>query len=540
MTPTPNPSGDPPALPGGSHLRPLALPAGGADPAVVIPVEDPPALSARVTPGSLLRALGRCWPVAVPVGLILAAGAGAGAWALRPDKYTSATLIRVLPASASRLLADDHRAPEGGAATIGYMRTQVALLRSRQVLTAALKDEKVRQQPILLDKDNPVEWLEKELKAEQFDGTDLIRVSLTARGDGSGLATIVNGVIDAHLAMVRDTELDAQNRLLSDLQKAYTAKEEAVRKLRQTVQTLSRDLKGGDPQVLVLKQTTLLGKQSMLERELAATDTRRRELQVRLAKFQRQLAPPAEGAPAAAPDPAVVDALVEQNLENDPHARTVLAEVVKAKEYVEALGAKAVDPANTQLAKARERLELAQKRLDAAREARRAVVVARQAASVRAAALLADQDTRAELDLLTAQRDDLQREAGKVKAEVERYGLSSVDLELQREEAARSEALVKVLYEQKERLGVELNAANRQRVVSLGRAEAATVPNPLGRAMEAGGAAAAGLLLGLIAVCFREARRNKIHHAADVARGLRLPVVGALPAAPAPSLAGAL
>lgn len=535
MTPAHRPADDLPALPpaGGALDR-----FGGGDPTVLVPVEDPPALSTRLTPLALLRALGRCWMLAVPVGLVLGVAAAAAMWTLRPDKYTSAALIQVLPASAGRLLEDRDRRPDGGPA---YMQTQLALLRSRPVLKAALTtDEKVRQLPLLLRQPDPYEFLERELDVKQIGGTGLVRVAMTARGDWEGLDRIVNAVVDSHLKLVEATENKDQQTHLSELQKAYKQKEDDIRKLHGRIREQSRSLNGSEPQVLIAQRTTLLSEHAATKGELAKVEARLRDLELRLAGLKRRLAPPADPAAPPAADPGLVDLLVERELDADPQLRAFQADVDRAKEAADVLAKRATDPGNKMLASARERLAEATKKLDETRAVRRAAVAKRHAAADRATAAAAALETEADMKLLEAQRKKLADDARKAKDEVDRLGIGSTDLDLLRQEAERSEAFVRLMWEQKERLEIELNGGKRDRVKVLSKAEAATISKPLGRAMEAAGVGLAGFLFGLAAVAFREARRGRIHHTADVARGLRLPVVGSLPAATAGSLAEAL
>jgi capsular exopolysaccharide synthesis family protein len=70
-------------------------------------------------------------------------------------------------------------------------------------------------------------------------------------------------------------------------------------------------------------------------------------------------------------------------------------------------------------------------------------------------------------------------------------------------------------------------------VTTIEYADQATVLNKKSRLLEAGAASFGGLFLGLFVVAFREARTRRIYTPAEVARGLRLRVMGTLPALPA-------
>ena len=554
MTPARYPNGDPTALPPGPPLLPAVDRPGGGDPTVLVPAEDPPALSTRITPAALLRALRRCWVVAVPVGMVLAAAVAAGVWTLRTDKYASTALIRVLPASATKLLDDQGRQPDNGPV---YMRTQIATIRSKPVLQKALKDEKIKQHPMVARYPNPVEWLEKDLQVLQIDGTDYIRLSLTARGDGSGLAPLLNAVTKSYLEVYEQFENQAQNKILIALEDALRKREEQLRVLQNSIRDTSRTLRGGDPQVLLAKQQSANQEKASLKAELLKVEARKRDLELREKVLKRRLetvtAAAAGGTAAAAvagaavvprvppaADSETVKALVEREVDTDHDLRQLKAAVGVLKGNADLIAGRAVDPELPAIVAARAKHAEAEKQLEAARADKRAVVMARSAAVDRATTTAALAEVQDELGLLNGQRADLQKAVDKAAAELDSLGLGGVDLEMKRDEAERSEQFVRLLWEQKERMDLELKRNNRERVKEFSAADEATMPSPNGRLLEAAGGGLAGLLLGLFVVSFREARRGRIHRPADVARGLRLPVLGTLPVAPAGSLVEAL
>lgn len=432
-----------------------------------------------------------------------------------------------------------------------YMRTQIALLRSRPVLQSALKDEKVRQLPLVLKQSNPVEWLEKELTVDQLPNTEIVRVSLAARGAGGDLAPVVNAVVAAYLREVVRAEDDAQKGQLSALQMAYGNAEEKLRQLQQTFQDLTRTFKGGDSKILTLRQQALVDDHSTAKREIAAANTRLRELELKIAAYRLELEPAVASVriqlpfrqfatahlpcPFLARDRHAADLVLDHDLGSDPRAVVLETEVAKLRDQLRQYEERAADPNSPFKAEMKRRLESAEAALQAAHNERRTAAAARHRRTAGASAGRLLREAETERLAIERQRAVLQDEAAAVKKELDSLGIGSVELELKRAEVARQEQFLQTVWEQKERLEVESKAAKaemRRRVAVASDAEEASVLNKNGRAQEAAGAGLAGMAAVLLAIALVDLRRNRIHAPVDVSRGLRLRVVGALPKVP--------
>jgi capsular exopolysaccharide synthesis family protein len=471
--------------------------------------------------------------VVLVLGLVLGGLGAVGVWTLRPDKYTSFALLRVA-SSEQKLLQDGTRPQENTT----YLRTQLSLIRSRAVLRVALRDEKVRQLPTVRKQGDPIAWLEKELVIEQVQTTEVVRVALTARGSGSDLAVIVNAVVDAYMGEVVKGEQATQLGQLNDLQKVYTAAEEKLRQLRESFQGLTRDLKGGDAKILTLKQQTLLDEYAGLKRELAVTNTRARDLELKIATLRLRLAPvggffaraAAEAFPREAD--ASLEALVERELDNDPRVVAAEADVAKVREQLRQFDSVSSNPKSSFRIDLQKQLDTAEGAVVVARAARRSVVLARNQALTDGAARQQIRESEVERGVLNQQREALQEEVTGLKKELDRLGLNSVELELRRAEIERSELFLRTVWEQKERLEAELKGSARARVTVLSAADDAAVLNKMGRLLESAAGGTAGLALAVLAVAGLELRRNRIHTPTDISQGLRLRVLGALPELP--------
>jgi hypothetical protein len=125
-----------------------------------------------------------------------------------------------------------------------FLRTQEALIRSRFVLSAALRDPMIARLPWLKDRPDPVAWLQKSLEVTNSKDTEILQISMAT---GSGLsgtdqAAVINAVTKAYMDEVvnRDAQVrQKRHETLKGYAVKYTGilkeKRENVRKLAETV-----------------------------------------------------------------------------------------------------------------------------------------------------------------------------------------------------------------------------------------------------------------------------------------------------------------
>jgi capsular exopolysaccharide synthesis family protein len=518
-----------------SHLRPLTVrrPAG--------PVEGaaPPGLRRGLTPGTALAALVRNWPLALALSLVFGGAAAAAVWVLRPEKYTSSAIVRVSLA-APQVLQNQSSDPVRSSDGQIYLRTQAAMLKSRPIIGAALQDEKVRNLPILQRQADPVDWLDRELVVEHVPSTEVIRVSLSARGGQADLSTIVNAVIKAYMTDVFGKETEAQLKHLEDLSKVSAKAEEDLRQLHDDFQELSKKLNGGDAKIIALKQQTLIGEWTAVKSELSLNKSRVREDDLKIATYGSRLAPagPAAGGfaqfAALCARPGAVNAslaaLVEHELDSDPRVMRALDEVAKVQETLLQFEATSSNPNSVYRQDLQKKVQKAEAAVEAVRAERRHVLAARHLALSDSAVREQLQDAERERGLMLTHRVELEAEAARLKKELERLGANSVELETKREAIERNDRFVRSVWEQKERLKAELQGSKERKRVSATQADDAVVLNKMGRLQESAAGGLAGAALAVFGIAVVDMRRNRIHTLCDVSQGLQLRVLGALPA----------
>src|SRR5215831_8064332 len=124
---------------------------------------------------ALLKALARRWPLALVLGLILAAAGGAAAWYFLAAPYVAFAQVRVAATQPSWIFKNPE---EGRSEFLTYLRTQARLLKSRFVLSAALSREETKSLPVVLRQPDPLAWLEDELLVDSQEGSEILTPTL--------------------------------------------------------------------------------------------------------------------------------------------------------------------------------------------------------------------------------------------------------------------------------------------------------------------------------------------------------------------------
>ena len=112
--------------------------------------------------------------------------------------YESSGLLRVEPASLDLFdlgMNSEKFAP--------FLETQVQLISSASVLTAALTDDKVVRTTLVKESTDPENEIRERLQVSILEGTYLIRVGLTTLEPGDG-PVIVNAIIKSYMYVAND------------------------------------------------------------------------------------------------------------------------------------------------------------------------------------------------------------------------------------------------------------------------------------------------------------------------------------------------
>jgi polysaccharide biosynthesis transport protein len=493
----------------GRAAEPVAPPTRGGGPSA------PPALSSGPDLRALVDALGRRWLLATVLGGTLAAAAATGAWFLLSAKYTAFAQLRIASNQPSVVFPNAN--PDGRSDFSLYQRTQMAAIKNRYVLNAALKRDDVKQLRSVHEQVEPITWLEDELKVEVPEGSEIINVKMSGP-EPAELVTLVNAVTQVYLQEVVNAERKQRSDRLAELDDIYNKAREKLRVKRDTIRKRAEEAGGSDLSALSHKQVTLLTTYGELKKQHAQVRFELLRAQGRLTAFK--------GRRTRLDDLPVSESTIRAAFETDPAVATIRTNVIHVDDlvdkYVQA-GAPRTDSSMLTLQGRRESLL---KKLEARfKELRPAIIESLRlhARDDYKAGLMNLED---EIAPLASQEKVLLKEIQTLGAEADKIGTSSTEMEMLRAEIKQDDEIIEHVGHELQALQVELRSPPR---VSLYQ-EAGLQKKDNKRQLLATGLAPVATLFG---VCFLigwwEFRARRIHSADEVVTGLGMRIVGTVP-----------
>lgn len=471
----------------------------------------PARLSAPPTAMTLLAALRRRWLLAMTLAVILAGAVSTAVWTwLPPGKATARTLVNLH--GASWLWKES---PQSSATD---PRTHLAMIRSRLVLTNALKQPRAANLSSFREIAEPVEWLEKEIQADFATAPEVLRISLTGN-NASDLVVLVNEVRDAYKRLVFDKErIDANERLIW-----LGQQRESYESIFRQSKNIQRELERKTPKDAATR-TMLQGfmQQQLLfyEREIIQIQSEIRRLTAELS-VQRSL----EKAPA---DAAVSPKIIEELLEKDEEYLRAQAKARKSRKDIDEFLKRAVrgdkDPAYSPMQQQLKNDEAVVTQLhtqlipiyEEAVKKRRSFDFAINTQQIETRLQVLREDERALTNLLDTQRVRIQDMTNDV-----------VRLEDLREDMSSQEKFAKRLADEEEGLKLALKVPERFLVIEEG---VVTRPSETRRLLMMIGMGSLGSIgLVCLGIALWEFRAGRVTTPEEVSRDLGLQLVGTIP-----------
>jgi polysaccharide biosynthesis transport protein len=463
----------------------------------------------------MLKALQQRWLLALVLGSICGAIAGASMWYLKPAKYTVVALLRV-SASEHRLL-DGEKDNDTGRMT--YMKTQAALITSRPILRGALQQEKVQHLELVKNQPQIEAWLEKELKVGYIDDTDILRISLTGPAP-KDLEVLVNAIQESYMDQIVEAEHKRQLHLKDELERIVITAKDKVRKQRGELRGLAELTHTSDTQTLTAKQRNTLEEYAALRRESSGINSQLRQAQLRLETQKARL--------KAIESLAVPETMVSQSLDLDAGIQMQMLEITRAQTL--ALATEQTTAEGSPLRKKpQQALAFAKQTLEKIRETKRPDIVKRLRQKAREEAEATIGQIQEELNILGRQKLDMELDVKRVGDEAQHIGITSLDLEMKKAEIDQAESVVKQLDHEKEKLSIELQSTGFGRISLHQRAESPDTANVKEHIQESVLAGLCAMALGIFCVGFWEFRARWVSTTDDVSKDLGMRVVGTLP-----------
>ncbi|HEV3119082.1 MAG TPA: Wzz/FepE/Etk N-terminal domain-containing protein, partial [Gemmataceae bacterium] len=362
--------------------------------------------SARV----IFRALGRRWRLALGLGVLLGTGAALAMVFGRPVTYTSYALLEV-SSTENKILPTTG----GDDSSKTYQKTQVALIKSRSMLLAALRDNKARKVSFLQNVPDPAAWLEGELQVGFIEGTDLLRIALT-EANPQEIAEVVNAVKKVYLE--ENTKKERSDKLthLSELENLCSKMDEKILHQRENVRKLGQILQTSDPAALTLKQKQALEEWGTLRKELQGLQKKKRDLGTRVF-IEMQRIKAAESAPVPATQ-------IDNELERDPK----LKEAFTSKETLERKLKTDYDEGSPKYLDQKKKLEEAKTKYDQLRAAKQKELIETARKPLVQKLLAALADTEEELAVTTKQEEAVDQGVRELSQIAGNIGTTSLEL----------------------------------------------------------------------------------------------------------------
>lgn len=176
---------------------------------------------------TFLNALRRRWLLALCLGLVVGTLSAIGMWALFPQSSSAKALFQV-SAEQETVLRNDQPNMQGFE---NLKKTQLALLKSNFVLSAAIRNPKVGGLSALAGEKDQVDWLQRNLSVEFPQNGELLEITLAGDELPDELKILVNAVSEAYekevlgqLAQRRAANRDLLRRSLDDVNKDLRSK----------------------------------------------------------------------------------------------------------------------------------------------------------------------------------------------------------------------------------------------------------------------------------------------------------------------------
>lgn len=492
-----------------------------------------------MSPQGLLLAFKRRWRVAVVLGVPIAVVAAAFAYLATPAPFTASALLR-LAAVEQRLV---FQTAEAQADFQTYRRTQMALIKSRFVMNAALRKPNVAALSLVKQQTYPVAWLEEAIQVDAYDSPEILRISLT--GDRPAeLAEIVNAVKDAYLEEVVNAERKQRIARLNDLERIFEQTEEKVRRKEERVNNLAQELGSGDSKTLTIKQQMAMEYFAQLRREHA---------RVRFELMRLQVGDEAVLDPATSESEPQTGSIAAVKPPKSPAAAADAEDEFEAAPSVAPNASTSATPntvaGDPRVVSAERRAK--QLRDLIAKHERQVInknhptllMYRQELAELENAAKKSDDDDaaapgqpkrRSRLELLTRQEQLLREELDKYSELVKNIGTSSFELEAMKAEMDQVAKVSDKVGAEMEALRIELQSPTR--ITQLQEAEVPQTRSLKKKHSLTSAAGIGGLGLVFLIVSVLEFHTRRICSPKDATETLGLEMIGTLPAMPRPLL----
>ena len=276
---------------------------------VLLPTAASQVKKRSIDPLRLARSFRRRALPATLLGTLLGTIAGVVTWfVVPPARYTATARLHVASVAPMFLYKPREAAPDYAT----FRQTQLALLKSQQVIDTALSQDEVKSLHAVRTKSDPTEWLQEQLSIGFSNGSEVLEIAMSG-DDPKTVATLVNAVTAAYLQEVVNVDHEDRLKRLEGLKEIWKTYETNLRQKREQLRKIAQAVGSDDKTALTLQKQYEIDRQDLLRRNLIEVHAellkRKAELQFADDRDQRSQ----ENVKARVPV-----AVIEEELQKDP------------------------------------------------------------------------------------------------------------------------------------------------------------------------------------------------------------------------------
>ncbi|MEZ6070282.1 MAG: polysaccharide biosynthesis tyrosine autokinase [Pirellulales bacterium] len=475
----------------------------------------PPAVAGGPDLTAILHCLRRRWFLATTLGMVLGLILAGAAYFLVPVK-TPVEAFVLISREQQHIVGNESRVRDPFEFN-QFRLSQAAQITTPTVLVAALRDQRVSQQPLLKEQEDPIKFLQDNLQVTFPGDSELMRIAMTSEAPEQA-EVIVNAVLEQYMDKVanrirneRAVRIQNLEKALRDANAELTDKFSEYRRLQETIGALDAEQATAQLRLVQDELRQLSRDESELKKQLFNTQMEIEEAKIELDWMENN---------------PVSEMMVENHLAGMPQFAATFSSLFDARNKLRDLQGRYAGSENPQIARLRQQVETLEAQADEIKAEFGPQIQAQLGGTPEALELLI-QRKQAELENSQQTLEEVNSKITESSEDVIRLTARSTDLERLRSEVDVLKANKERVFEVLNSLRMEAEAPERVTLMDKARV-------PLGRdetmkMIVVGFAGFMGFCLAVTGVAFFEFASRRISTPADLTDGLRLNVVGALP-----------
>lgn len=467
----------------------------------------------------IMHSLRRRWLVASVVAVPLAAIAMFTVWSMQSTKYVATATMRLKP-NPNVLMFKTQDGDQNGNFD-SFKKTQKQMLQMPLVLSAALRNEEIASLEVVRVQKDPLEWLTTELIITFPDLSEIMSVSLTGGLDDE-LDKVVNAVVDAYFDEVVYHDRVKKLKRYETLTEKLTKHQQQLSNARKKLRALTDHAGSGDKQSLSIIQKSMLDGVDVFQKKLYEHKIKLLEMQEEFTLLSNMKSNDDQIQLSEAEIDAFLGADVEWvTLAND--RKVLQSRMDKHKKLMgPQKGGEGLQAWTEQLAEVTRKMD-----------ARKDKVI--EDALARSHGVDSLEKLARDIELMKNLSATLNKELERAQAEAKSNGMTSLEVELVRDEIASLKLLVDQLSNEVKVSEIELPKESDAEAGRVQRLSKAIRPRPVksNAALVATAASGSiGFLLPFLLFVLVDVRHDRISTNTEVTRGLGLSVIGSVPILP--------